>query len=409
MLTLYARLPIRFRLAMTMVCILAGAVLLADGLGVIPKEKASVVAGRVALAESMAISGTALLNDDTTLLRQSTEAIVSRNESLRSVRLIKASGEIEFETDGHGGFWSDEPEHLHSNLSVPIFRGETRWGDLQLAFTETATELGWSRFGVFGILLFTCPVCFFQFAFFLKRMVDALNPEGAIPDGVRSLMDTFTEGLVLIDEQERILFANRQLCQATGRSYDELFGKSIRSIGFEIADGNPVWPWEEAFGSGKLTRERVLRLRNGNFVATFSVNSNPVPGHGLMATLDDITEIEEHKAQLGVALGAAKDASEAKSAFLANMSHEIRTPLNAVLGFTDVLRRGLVSDAREASEYLNMIHRSGSHLLGLINDILDLSKIEAGRVEVESIPTAVHEVVIDAVNVQSVRAAEKGI
>ena len=409
MLTLYSRLPIRFRLAMTMVCILAGAILLADGVGLLPKAKSAVVSGRIALAESLAISGTALLDNDVTKLRQAAEAIVARDASLQSVRLIKVSGEVEFETEGHTAFWHDDPELIHSNMSVPIFRGEQRWGDLQLAFTDLSKELGWSRFGIIGLLLFTCPICFLQFAFFLKRMVDALNPQGVIPDGVRSLMDTFTEGLVILDEDERILFANRQLCQAAGQDYEELFGKSIRSLAFEIGDEKTEWPWEEAFRTGELTRERVLRLRNGSSNATFSVNSNPVPGQGLLATLDDITDIEEHKAQLAIALGAAKDASDAKSAFLANMSHEIRTPLNAVLGFTDVLRRGLVSDSREASQYLNMIHQSGAHLLGLINDILDLSKIEAGRMEVESIPTAIHEVVVDAVNVQSGRAAEKGI
>ncbi|MEO1525352.1 MAG: ATP-binding protein [Planctomycetota bacterium] len=409
MMTLYSRVPIRYRLAITMVCILLGAILLADGVGLIPSAKSSLLSGRVALAESLAISGTGLLDDDTTRLRQTMQAVVARNESLKSVRLVKATGEIEFQTQGHGQFWRDGEQLPQNNLSVPIFQGNDRWGDLQLAFNPLSGELGWARFGVVGLLLFVAPVCFFQFAFFLKRMVDALNPQGAIPDGVRSLMDTFTEGLVIIDEQERILFANRQLCRATGHRFEDLFGKSIRSLEFEIGDAKPEWPWEEAFRTNALTRERVLRLQTGNSVSTFSVNSNPVPGQGLMATLDDITEIEEHKKQLALALEVAKDASEAKSAFLANMSHEIRTPLNAVLGFTDVLRRGLVTDPRESSDYLNMIHRSGAHLLGLINDILDLSKIEAGRMEVESIPTAVHEVVLDAVNVQSARAAEKQI
>ncbi len=142
---------------------------------------------------------------------------------------------------------------------------------------------------------------------------------------------------------------------------------------------------------------------------TFSVNCTPVMGKGLMATFDDITAIEENKAALAVALGAAKDANEAKSAFLANMSHEIRTPLNAVLGFTDVLRRGLVTDSAESLDHLNMIHRSGSHLLELINDILDLSKIEAGRMQVESIDTNIDQVIYDTVDVLRVRAQEKDI
>ncbi|NNE01410.1 MAG: response regulator, partial [Pirellulaceae bacterium] len=84
-------------------------------------------------------------------------------------------------------------------------------------------------------------------------------------------------------------------------------------------------------------------------------------------------------------------------------------PLNAVLGFTDVLRRGMVADSDEAVDHLNMIHRSGAHLLELINDILDLSKIEAGHMQVESIDTQVDQVVLDVVDVLSVRAKEKAI
>ncbi len=103
-------------------------------------------------------------------------------------------------------------------------------------------------------------------------------------------------------------------------------------------------------------------------------------------------------------------ASVAKSQFLANMSHEIRTPMNGILGFADLLRRGVDGgDPHLRQDYLNIISTSGKHLLTVINDVLDLSKIEAGRLEVECIPCAPHQVISEAVSVLKIRAAEKGL
>lgn len=414
MLKLYARIPIRFRIAFALTCIVAGATLLAEFLQVLPNARKYVGQGRVALCESLAISGTALLaTGNLDGLEQSVNALVARNENLLGVRLIETSGKVRFETDDHAAYWSDDKARVEHNMIAPIFRGGDRWGDLQVAFQEHDIQLGYARYGIMGVLALILPLCFVQFSLLLKHMLEALNPEGAVPETVREFINTFAGGLVLIDDKQRILIANEHLAEALEKQPSELVGKPIESLEFQTADQNSSLPWEDALASGGSVSERILRLpsndpENGKH-ATFTVNCRAFDQLGAMATFDDITELEENKAKLATALGIANDASEAKSAFLANMSHEIRTPLNAVLGFTDVLRRGLVSDSDEAVGHLNMIHRSGAHLLELINDILDLSKIEAGRMHVESIPTQIQDVVLDAANVQRGRAGEKGV
>jgi CheY-like chemotaxis protein len=146
----------------------------------------------------------------------------------------------------------------------------------------------------------------------------------------------------------------------------------------------------------------------------FNVNCSPLLGSGgrycgVMVTFDDVTLLQKQNVALGEAKKAAEVANQAKSTFLANMSHEIRTPMNAIMGFADVLRRGMEENDERRREYLDLIHRSGIHLIELINDILDLSKIEAGKLEVEIREANPVEIMRDVVDVLRVRADEAGI
>jgi CheY-like chemotaxis protein len=129
----------------------------------------------------------------------------------------------------------------------------------------------------------------------------------------------------------------------------------------------------------------------------------------VLVSLDDVTVLEQKEQELRVSRDAAESANQAKSEFLARMSHEIRTPMNAILGFADVLRRGYESNESERQEYLETIHSSGQHLLELINDVLDLSKIEAGKLEIELSRCSPHKLISEVVSVLSVRARQKGI
>src|SRR4030095_6120188 len=124
--------------------------------------------------------------------------------------------------------------------------------------------------------------------------------------------------------------------------------------------------------------------------------------------LRDISERREREAELQHAKESAEAATRAKSEFLANMSHELRTPLNGVLGYAQLLQRShsLTAEQRES---LDAIAECGSHLLDLINDVLDLSKIEAGRLEIESRPTDLRQLTVDLRHVISEPAQRKGL
>ena len=119
-------------------------------------------------------------------------------------------------------------------------------------------------------------------------------------------------------------------------------------------------------------------------------------------------ELRGKNRSLELALESADAATRAKSEFLANMSHEIRTPMTAILGFAELLRDPHCS-AQERAEYLATIHSNGNHLLSLINDILDLSKIEAGQMKVEAIACSPVEIVDEVVKLLTPRARSKGV
>src|SRR5205085_8409999 len=175
------------------------------------------------------------------------------------------------------------------------------------------------------------------------------------------------------------------------------------------------YPWTVALTQGIVQREHQFRLRGAaGAERSFMVSCSPVlasggRASGVLISLEDVTQLEQSRVELRAARDEAEAANRAKSEFLANMSHEIRTPMNAILGFTELLRRGFGKSERESSHYLDTIHHSGKHLLGLINDILDLSKVEAGQLTVEKIACTPHQVVQGAIAELGLKAQEKGI
>ncbi len=128
---------------------------------------------------------------------------------------------------------------------------------------------------------------------------------------------------------------------------------------------------------------------------------------GLVGIGRDITKQKQLEEELKKAKVAAEEASKAKSSFLASMSHEIRTPMSGIIGMTDLLKDTKLT--KEQVEYLDIIRKSSDSLLAIINDILDISKIEAGKVELESIDFDLRETLEDMNDLMAIKAAEKSI
>ena len=136
-----------------------------------------------------------------------------------------------------------------------------------------------------------------------------------------------------------------------------------------------------------------------------------MPSGAVVSLYSDITERKAGEEKMGQALVQAELANRAKSNFLANMSHELRTPLNAIIGFSEAISSGLLGPMADEKqlEYINDIHASGLLLLSIINDVLDMSKIEAGKLELTQEQVIVQRVIAEAVRMVSERARSRKI
>jgi PAS domain S-box-containing protein len=210
-------------------------------------------------------------------------------------------------------------------------------------------------------------------------------------DELRAILDTAADGVVVLDRDGRVLSINRSAealfgydnRALTGQPFANLFALESQRVALEYIDKLKDADVASVLNGG---REVVGRRREGGMIPLFmTVGRIAGSGDKLCAILRDITLWKKTEGELITAKRQAEKASTAKSEFLARISHEIRTPLNAIIGFSEVMmqeRFGPIGNDRYR-QYLRDIHTSGSHLVSLLNDLLDLSKIEAGKLELD--------------------------
>jgi PAS domain S-box-containing protein len=418
----------RFHLALGLSSLVVSVLLMAQFVGLLPDRDAPLRAARVSLAEAVAVSSMVMLGEESReKLQQVLDFVVQRNPGLRSVRLRRADGLVYLQAGGSGEAASPtavEPDgegggSTDTHLRLQLVQGDTAWGDAELQFDPLRDTANWrSWLGSTELLVATTALCcFVSFYLYLRRMLRHLDPSRVIPGRVRTAFDTLAEGLMVLDPAGRIVLANRAFSEVIGEGSDALIGRPATGLGWSqpTLPGVENTPWQQVFTDGQPRRNVLMRLTDADGrPRTFMVNASPVPGAGgqpagTLISLDDVTTLEEKEVQLRLARDEAEAANRAKSDFLANMSHEIRTPMNAILGFAELLRRGWQNNPQDTHRHLDTILGSGRHLLALINDILDLSKVEAGRLEVERVPCAVHQVVHEVADIMRLRAEEKGV
>jgi len=205
------------------------------------------------------------------------------------------------------------------------------------------------------------------------------------------MLANIRHGITLFDADSRLVAANRMASEllnlpagflVPGRTEEDVLQRLLEAGEF----GESRLPAalrndrsQTDRGQSQLYRRAT---RNGR---TLEIRTDPAPGNGVVTTYTDVTESEQAQAEQRRAQAAAEAANKAKSRFLATMSHELRTPLNAVIGFSEaLLRQADAGHPERIAEFATAIHDSGRQLLGLINTILDVARIESGRFEMSA-------------------------
>jgi len=256
----------------------------------------------------------------------------------------------------------------------------------------------------------------------------------------RTIIELASDTIILGDENGNIIGANLKATELTGYSTDELMIMNISHL-FSKSTLNNIPLRYDLLQEGKVIINERLILRKNSSEVHVEMNSKKMPHNTYISIIRDITErinaekslreneqllrkqnaeyqalneelnetnqkIREINEKLIVASEKAQESDRLKSSFLANMSHEIRTPMNGIIGFSELLLKPNITP-HEINKYVDIITKSSKQLLSIINDIIDISKIEAGQVTINNIPININQALKDVSNLYSVPSKRK--
>lgn len=235
---------------------------------------------------------------------------------------------------------------------------------------------------------------------------------------LHAILDTATDGVAIIDGEGRILSLNKsgqalfgyEPNEIAGEKFTILLARESHSAAFDYLDGLRNNGVKSVLNDG---REVTGAAQRGGAIPLFMTigRIGPADSERFCAVLRDLTQWKKIERELGDARREAEHVSSLKSDFLAKISHEIRTPLNAIIGFAEVIideRFGPVGNERY-KDYLKDIHTSGNHVLSLVNDLLDLSKIEAGKLDLNFVAVDANKIVNECVSIMQAQAIRERV
>jgi diguanylate cyclase (GGDEF)-like protein/PAS domain S-box-containing protein len=293
------------------VLLTVGVLLAGNLLGISPDHRDLLLKSRQQYCEALAVQLSLSVQDgNIKLAKQSLDAAVARNPDVLSAAMRRADGSYVIATTDHNSHWRvlDHGLSTLDQVQVPIVSGETLWGAVEISFLQSGITgwRGWLDSPFAKQLLFVMMIGFVVYFLFMKKSLKYLDPSSVIPGRVKVAMDTLVEGVVLMDESERIVLANAAFAKQLGCAPEQLLGRKLSVFHWrDPKTGKKVkrYPWSLAMQTGKSRSGVPMQLMNGDDAYTLMVNGAPIldakgRAVGTLATFDDVTQLEEKNAQL---------------------------------------------------------------------------------------------------------------
>lgn len=295
------------RISFALVLLTISLLLIGDLLGFTPNERQAELRARKIISESLAVQFSIFAVNAESQFYHFLKIIVNRDNTILTAGIRNNDGKLVFHVGNHAEQWGDykSQKSTANNILVPIFKEGKVWRTVELKFAPLRSDSFPDNIAstIYILVLFILIFGFFAYLLFILRILRQLDPSTVVPERVNAAFDTLAEGVLILDEKEQIVLANKAFAEKLGRTPSSLLGIKASELNWKDKS-KEIFPWISALQSGKTNLDYKLDLPvSSGAVKNFVVNCAPIFGNdniaqGVLITFNDVTLLEQKNIEL---------------------------------------------------------------------------------------------------------------